>query len=49
MELDNGTKIEAESVIQDLNIAMKWLSYPGRSNSTAAAAEVEFSSPGGAR
>ncbi len=48
MELDNGSKIEAESVIQDLNVVMRWLSYPGRSNSTATAAEVEFSSPGGA-
>lgn len=49
MELDNGDRIEAASVIHDLNIAMKWLSYPGRTNGTATAEEVEFSNPGGAR
>jgi nicotinamidase-related amidase len=47
--LDDGTKIEAEHIVQDLNIAMKWLSYPGRSNGTAPAAEVEFASAGGER
>jgi len=49
IELDNDTRIEAASMIQDLNIAMKWLSYPGRTSSTVTAAEVEFSDPGGAR
>jgi len=49
VELDNGTKIEALSVIQDLNIVMKWLSYPGRANGTATAEEVSFSNPGGTR
>jgi len=49
MELDDGVKIEAASVIQDLNIAMSWLSYPGRTNSTANAEAVDFASPGGAR
>src|ERR1044071_8367197 len=43
MELDNGDKIEAASVINDLNVVMKWVSYPGRSNGTATAEEVEFS------
>jgi len=42
MELDNGSKIEAETVVRELNIAMKWLSYPGRRNSTATAEEVSF-------
>jgi len=49
VELDNGSKIEATSVIQDLNIVMKWLSYPGRTNGTATAEEVNFSNPGGVR
>ena len=48
MELDNGMRIEAASVIQDLNIAMKWLSYPGRTNGTATAAGIDFAIPGGA-
>ena len=49
MELDHGLKIEAESVVQELNVAMKWLSYPGRKNSTATAEEVSFGSAQGAR
>jgi nicotinamidase-related amidase len=49
MELDDGVKIEAASVIHDLNIAMSWLSYPGRTNGTATAEAVDFASPGGTR
>jgi nicotinamidase-related amidase len=49
IELDNGARIEAETVVNDLNVAMKWLSYPGRKNSTDTAEEVEFATPGGAR
>ena len=49
MPLENGTKLEAASVIADLNIAMTWLSYPGRTNGTANAGEVDFAKPGGVR
>ena len=49
MELDNGTKIEAAKVIDELNVAMTWLSYPGRRNGTANAEAVDFAAPGGAR
>ena len=42
MELGNGVRIEAANVVQELNIAMTWLSYPGRKNGTATAEEVEF-------
>ncbi len=49
MELDNGTRIEAATVIQELNIAMTWLSYPGRTNGTATAEEVDFAAAGGKR
>jgi nicotinamidase-related amidase len=49
MELDNGTRIEAAGVVSELNIAMTWLSYPGRTNGTATAEEVDFATPGGAR
>ena len=48
MDLDNGTKIEASSVIEELNIAMMWLDYPGRVNGTATAEAVDFARPGGA-
>lgn len=40
MDLGNGAKVEARSVISDLNATMAWLSYPGRSNSIATAEEV---------
>ena len=49
MELDNGTRIEAANVVQELNIAMTWVSYPGRANGTAKAEAVDFATPGGAR
>ncbi len=42
IDLGNGSKIEASNIIADLNIAMKWLNYPGRTNDTANAAEVDF-------
>jgi len=47
MQLDSGVTIEAANVIQELNIAMTWLAYPGRKNGTATAEEVDFASPGG--
>jgi len=45
--LDDGTRIEASSVIDELNIAMTWLSYPGRKSSTAKAEEASFAGPTG--
>jgi nicotinamidase-related amidase len=42
MELDGGVRIEASVVIEELNLAMAWLSYPGRKNDTATAESVVF-------
>ena len=42
IELKNGTRIEADKIILELNIAMNWLSYPGRTNGTASAKDVNF-------
>jgi nicotinamidase-related amidase len=42
MELDDGTRIEAATLVNDLNIAMTYLSYPGRSNRAARAEEVDY-------
>ena len=39
---DAWDAIEAVSVINDLNVAMTWLRYPGRVNGTATAAQVDF-------
>lgn len=47
MALDSGVTIEASTVIQELNIAMTWLAYPGRTNGTASAEQVRFAIPGG--
>jgi nicotinamidase-related amidase len=47
MALEDGTRIEAADVVRELNIAMTWLRYPGRTNGTAAAEAVNFAAPGG--
>lgn len=47
MELDNGTTIEASSVIDELNVCMTWVNYPNRTNGTASAEMVDFATPGG--
>ncbi|MBN1305199.1 MAG: isochorismatase family protein [Anaerolineales bacterium] len=49
MELENGARIEAADIIEDLNIVMTWVSYPGRSNTTAPAAQIDFTALGGNR
>ena len=42
IDLDDGTRIEAADIVRELNIAMKWLSYPGLINDTASAEEIDF-------
>lgn len=42
MTLDNGRTIEPAGVIDELNLAMTWLSYPGRRNSAPLAAAVAW-------
>lgn len=49
MQLDDGTTIEATNIIRELNIAMTWLSYPGRANNTATAEKIDFGTAGGMR
>jgi nicotinamidase-related amidase len=49
IELDNAATIEAAGLVRELNIAMTWVSYPGRTNGTATAEEVDFATPGGVR
>jgi nicotinamidase-related amidase len=48
MVLDSGQRLEAADVVQELNVAMTWLRYPGRINATAPARSVDFHTPGGA-
>jgi nicotinamidase-related amidase len=42
MDIGDGAKIDAATIVRDLNLTMTWLAYPGRQNSIAAAQEVEF-------
>jgi nicotinamidase-related amidase len=49
IDLPDGSKVDAAGIVSDLNLTMTWLSYPGRQNGTATAADVDFSSPGGTR
>ena len=46
MKLADGFSIEACHVIQELNVAMTWLRYPGRTNGTSQAKDVTFAAPG---
>ena len=42
IQLENGVTIEAADVVRELNIAMRWLDYPGRKNAAASAEQVSF-------
>jgi len=42
MKLGDGRVLRAQSMVDDLNVAMTWLSYPGRKPATAGAADVAF-------
>ena len=48
MALADGRRIEPAQVVDELNIAMTWLRYPGRRNATATAEEVDFGGAAGA-
>ena len=47
LDLGNGTRIDAATIVRDLNVTMKWLQYPGRRNAVAAAEEVVFGGTAG--
>jgi nicotinamidase-related amidase len=42
LRLEDGTVIEAQAVVRDLNVTMAWLRYPGRGNGTAEAERIDF-------
>ncbi len=48
IDLGEGKKVEAAGIVTDLNVAMKWISYPGRKNGVASVEEVDFAVAGGA-
>ena len=47
IDLGNGSKVEASGIVTDLNVTMKWISYPDRKSGTADTEEMDFASPGG--
>ena len=47
IEFEDGTLIEAANIVTELNVGLRWVSYPGRSSGTATAEQVDFASPGG--
>lgn len=47
MEVAPGRWVRAEAIVDELNTAMRWLSYPGRRNAVALAGEVVFAAPAG--
>ena len=42
IELENGGKIDASNIIDELNIVMEWVSYPSRKNRTVSAHDLDF-------
>jgi nicotinamidase-related amidase len=46
VEFDGGLTLEAADVVRDLNMVMRWVSYPDRSSSTAAVDEFDFAGDG---
>ncbi len=42
IDLGDGTVLPGKGVVDDLNVTVKWLEYPGRTSSTATAADVQF-------
>ena len=49
IDIENNIKIEAVNIIRELNIAMTWLSYPGRTNNTVSVDDIDFAVLGNVR
>lgn len=46
VELNGGSRIEAATIIEELNATLPWISYPGRTAAVVASEEVDFAAPG---
>ena len=42
IDLEDGIKIKAADVIRELNVVMRWLSYPGCKNLTVSVEDIDF-------
>ncbi len=47
IEFANGDRVEASSIIDDLNVCIRWISYPGVVTGAATAEAIDFTTPGG--
>lgn len=45
IDLAPGPRIEAAGIVAELNVVMRWLSYPGRRCGTSTVAELDFAAP----
>jgi len=43
IDLGDGQSVDAAGIVAELNVTMRWLTYPGRHNTTASAAQVDLS------
>ena len=42
IDMGGGSVLSAKGIVDDLNVTVKWLEYPGRVTKTATVADVEF-------
>lgn len=49
IEMEDASRVEAASMIADLNVATTWLQYPGRTSQNVATNELVFAAPGTGR
>lgn len=46
IEIEPGRPLDIARIVEDLNLGMTWVRYPGRKNRTARAAELDFAALG---
>ena len=46
IDLGGGAKVDAAGIVTDLNVAMTWLRYPGRTNATSSVEAMDFAALG---
>lgn len=44
LEFADGTEIPASHIVDELNVAMRWVAYPGRDNAVTSVADLTFTS-----
>lgn len=47
IDLGDGSQVDAAGIVTDLNVAMTWVSYPGRRNATSSVEAMDFAAAPG--